>query len=202
MKAVLFASVLALSCFAFAQGKDETKSAASTRAQNSQELLKFNFRNVEAVDVIESFAKSTGERWIVDANVKGKITIFNSKPVSRDEAFSYLSTALATIQVAILDQVDGTKLVLPTRLALRASIPVLYEVPPEKPERLVTLIVTLKHASADEINKRLRILPSRDGELTPYEPTNQLLLTDWTGNIRRMAQMIESIDRPNQVQKK
>jgi general secretion pathway protein D len=60
----------------------------------------------------------------------------------------------------------------------------------------ITRIIHLKHISAEEVNKRLRVLPSKDGEMTPYEPTNSLLITDYGANVERMVKIIKELDRP------
>ena len=59
---------------------------------------------------------------------------------------------------------------------------------------LITRIVHLKHTSAEEVNKRLRILPSKDGEMTPYEPTNSLIITAAEPLYLQMRQVIEQLD--------
>lgn len=41
----------------------------------------------------------------------------------------------------------------------------------------------------------LRILVSSNGEITSNENTNQLLLTDWTSNINRVAEILKEIDK-------
>ncbi len=70
------------------------------------------------------------------------------------------------------------------------------ELPSLKPEKMVTMIFHLKHARADDLNKQLRILASRDGELVPYSQTNQLIVTDWVSNLHRIAAIIKNIDQP------
>jgi hypothetical protein len=37
-------------------------------------------------------------------------------------------------------------------------------------------VINLKYVSADEVNKQLRILNSKDGELVAYTHTNQLVM--------------------------
>jgi general secretion pathway protein D len=113
-----------------------------------------------------------------------------------DEAFNLLSTAMATNQFAISEQGD-TLVVMSTRNALRSYLPVVTELPPLKPERLITMVFTFKNVSADEVNRRLRVLPSKDGEMTPFG--KKMIVTDWTTNIHRIARVLSEVDQPGLI---
>lgn len=56
------------------------------------------------------------------------------------------------------------------------------------------LVISLKYASANEINKELRILTSKDGELVPVSRTNQIIITDWVSNLYRITNLLKEID--------
>jgi general secretion pathway protein D len=59
---------------------------------------------------------------------------------------------------------------------------------------MITRIIKLKYISADEVNKQLRILTSKDGELVPYTPTNSLIVSDYGANMDRIMKIIEQLD--------
>jgi type II secretory pathway component GspD/PulD (secretin) len=157
--------------------------------------MKVNFKDQEITSMIESFAKASQKTFVVDPGVRGKISVFASGEVGLDEAFDLLSTGLALNGFAIVER-EGRYVVMASRNAQRSSIPTLTEITSVKPERYVTLIVNLKHISAEEANKRLRVLPSKDGEMTPYEPTNSLLITDYISNVNRIAELLKQMDQP------
>lgn len=160
--------------------------------------IKFNYRNTDITKVLEDYATASGRRVIVDPQLKGSITIINPEPISLEEAYNQLSTALAVNGIGFT-QADGVLTARPARMIQRDNIPVVTELPAIRPERMVTWIINLKHISADEVNKQLRILTSRDGELVPYTPTNQLLVSDWTSNLHRVAAIVKNIDTPMAV---
>jgi type II secretory pathway component GspD/PulD (secretin) len=161
----------------------------------AEKTLKFHFDNAELKDIIAAYAKASGQKFVIDPSVKGKASILNTKDTSITEAFALLSSALAVNSFAISEQGD-TMIVESARTAERSLIPLYKELPDLKPERMASMVFELKFVSADEINKRLRILPSKDGEMTPYQPTNKLFVTDWVSNIRRIAEIINEIDQP------
>jgi general secretion pathway protein D len=157
--------------------------------------IKFDYRNQDVVKVLEDYAKHSGQKFIVSPGVHGKITIINSGPVGLSEAFAQLSTGLAANGLAISDR-DDVMYVDQARMIQRDFIPVVTELPPLRPERMLTLVINLKHTKAEGINRQLRILTSRDGELVPYVPTNQILVTDWTPNLHRIMAIVNEVDRP------
>ncbi|MCB0362410.1 MAG: type II secretion system secretin GspD, partial [Bdellovibrionales bacterium] len=63
-------------------------------------------------------------------------------------------------------------------------------------DQLITRIIKLKYISAAEVNKQLRILPSKDGEMVPYEPTNSIIISDYGSNIERVMNIINQLDVP------
>jgi len=169
-----------------------THSAVAERVKT----LKFNFLNAEIANVISTYAKASGRKFVLDSSVRGKTTILSPGEVSLEEAFSLLSIAMAINQFAISEQGD-TLVVMSSRNAQRSLLPVLTELPPLKPERLLTMVFTFKHVPADEINRRLRILPSKDGEMTPFG--NKMIVTDWNTNIHRIAKVMVELDQPGVV---
>ncbi len=165
----------------------------STSAFAAENKVNFNYKNADIDKVIEDYAKISGQKFIVDVSVRGKITISNPGDITKEEAFNQLSSALALNGVGISTQ-DNTMVVQQARAVQRSLIPVTKELPPINPTRMVTYVIELKNADADEVNKQLRILTSKDGELVPYTRTNQIFVTDWTPNLHRIAQMMTMID--------
>jgi general secretion pathway protein D len=154
-----------------------------------------NYENAEITDFLKAYAKASGRKFIIDPSVRGKITIYNPAPVNLEEAYNQLGSALAVNGYAI-SQRDEDFVVTSARNAERSLIETTSSLPALKPERMATYVVHLKFARAIEINRSLRILPSKDGEMTPYEPTNSIIITDFVSNIHRIAELIKEIDRP------
>jgi len=170
--------LLSLSCTAFAQEK-----------------MKMNYVNEEITKVIEAYSKVSKTKFILDPGVRGKITLLNPEPVTQEEAFNQISTALSINGYAISTQGD-TLVVRSARNIQRDLVPVVTELPPLKPERMVTWFVTFKNISATQVNRDLRILPSKDGEMSVYEATNQMIITDYVSNLHRIAAILKELDKP------
>lgn len=169
--------------------------AFPTFGQEERKPISFNYRDAKITKVLEDYAAKSGQRFIVDPMVRGVITIINPSPISLEEAFNQLSTSLAVNGIAISTQ-DSVMVVKQARSIQRDLVPVVTEVPTLRPERMVTWVIPLKHASAEAINRQLRILTSKDGELVPYSATNQIIVTDWTPNLHRIAAILKELDIP------
>ncbi len=169
--------------------------SAFAAPQPSSATIKFNFRDADIVKLLEDYAKASGQRIIVDPQVRGKVSIFNPGPISLEEAFNQLSTALMINGLAFSKQGD-TWLVLQARAIQRNMIEVVETLPPLRPDKMVTWMVKLKHVSADEVNKQLRVLTSANGELVPYTHTNHLIISDYVSNLHRVAAILKQLDQP------
>lgn len=163
------------------------------------EKIKMNFNNEELSKVLEVYSKSTGQKFIIDPSVRGRISILNQTPVDSTEAFNQLSLALATNGFAISRQ-DDIMVVKAARNIQRDLIEVSSQLPPIKPQRMYTWIVTLKNVPVEHLIRDIRVLPSRDGELNSNISTNQLIITDWVTNLSRVAEIIKTIDQPMETQ--
>ncbi|CAN5423064.1 hypothetical protein BH10BDE1_BH10BDE1_28520 [soil metagenome] len=170
--------------------------ASPTPSPFAQDVkMKVNFKDQEISSAIETFAKASQKTFVVDPGVRGRFSVFAPGEVGLDEAFDLLSTGLALNGFTVIER-DGRYVVMASRNAQRSNIPTLTEITSVKPERYVSYVVQLKHISAEEVNKRLRVFPSKDGEMTPYEPTNTLIITDYITNVNRIAEMLKQLDQP------
>lgn len=159
------------------------------------EKTNFYFVNEELPKVIEVYAKISGQRFVVDSTVRGRVTILNPTEITAEEAFNQLSEALAVNGFAAVKNGD-VYTIRNARSAQRDNVQVSTEVPAAKPQRMVTWITTLKNVSAEQVAHELRMLTSSYGEMSVNEKGNQILITDWSSNLQRVAEVIKNVDKP------
>ncbi len=167
-------------------------------ATQAAEKIKMNFKNEELTTIIEHYSKATGQKFIIDSTVRGKITLLNSNDVSSEEAFDQISEALAINGFAIIKN-DETMTIKNARSAQRDNIPISTTLPSAKPQRMASWIINLKYASASELMNQLRLLTSSYGELSGYEKNNQIIVSDWTSNLQRISEIIKNVDVPQDL---
>jgi general secretion pathway protein D len=156
--------------------------------------MKMYFNNEEIIKIIEKYSKASGQKFVVDPGVRGRVSIFNQDEVTVEEAFNQLSSALAINGFAISKQGD-TMVVKSGRNIQRDLIEVSTQQPSLKPERMYSWIYTFKYISAESVNRDLRILPSKDGEMNVHPATNQIIFSDWTSNLNRIAEVLKEVDK-------
>jgi type II secretory pathway component GspD/PulD (secretin) len=162
--------------------------------------MKLNAKNEEIISLLEKYSKASGQKFVIDSSVRGRTTIINPEEVSLDEAFNQISEALALNGFAIVKQ-DNSMKVMHARNAQRDNIEVSETLPAAKPQRMASWVISLKNISAEKVAQQLRTFCSKDGELSSLENTNQLIISDWTSNLQRIAETIKKIDIPATVKK-
>jgi general secretion pathway protein D len=164
--------------------------------ENYPDLIEsFDYPNAEITDITKAISQLTGKNFIIDPGVRGKISIIAPTQISVAEAYKAFLSALAINGFTVVPSGKFLK-VKSARNAQRDSIETYSGQYYPNADLMITRIIHLKHISAEEVNKRLRILPSKDGEMTPYEPTNSLIISDYGANIERIMKIINDLDKP------
>ncbi|HMN67700.1 MAG TPA: type II secretion system secretin GspD [Bdellovibrionales bacterium] len=153
----------------------------------------FDYPNADVADVIKAISELTGKNFIVDPQVRGKITIIAPSRITVAEAYKAFLSALAINGLAIVPG-DGFYKIKQARAAQRDNIDTFSGAYYPTSDQMITRIIKLKYISADEVNKQLRILTSKDGELVPYTPTNSLIVSDYGANMDRIMKILEQLD--------
>jgi general secretion pathway protein D len=155
----------------------------------------FDFPNVEITDLIKAIGELTGKNFIIDPGVRGKITIVAPSKISVAEAYKAFLSALAINGFTIVPSGSFLK-VKSARNAQRDNIETYSGAYYPNSDQMITRIIHLKHISASQVNRDLRILPSKDGEMNIYEPTNSIIISDYGSNIDRVMKIIGQLDVP------
>lgn len=165
-------------------------------SENFPETIEsFDFPNVEITDVIKAISELTGKNFIIDPGVRGKITIVAPSKITVAEAYKAFLSALAINGFTVVPSGSFLK-VKSARNAQRDNIETYSGSYYPNTDQMITRIIHLKHISADQLNKDLRILPSKDGEMNAYPQTNSIIISDWGTNIDRVMKIINQLDVP------
>ncbi len=155
----------------------------------------FDFPNVEITDIIKAIGELTGKNFIIDPGVRGKITIIAPSKITVAEAYKAFLSALAINGFTVVPSGSFLK-IKSARNAQRDSIETYSGSYYPNSDQMITRIIHLKHISAEQVNRDLRILPSKDGEMSIYPPTNSIILSDYGSNIDRVMKIISQLDVP------
>ncbi len=182
--AVLFFSVAPP---AQAQGQPQSQ------AEESQGLS-LDFKDVELSDLINTISKMTGQNFIYDERVRGKVTIISPEAMTVEEVYQLFLTVL-NVKGFTLVQSGNTNKIVPLQDAKQNNIPVSDKM---QGDNYVTRLIRLDYADAEVLSSTvLRPLIPKTSNLTVYEPTNTLILTDSSSNIDRLIEIISLLDLPS-----
>ncbi len=155
----------------------------------------FDFPNADIQDIVKAISELTGKNFIIDNGLRGKITIIAPSKITVAEAYKAFLSALAINGYAIVPQGKFLK-IRSARNAQRDSIETYSGTYYPNSDQMITRIIHLKHISSEAVNRDLRILTSKDGEMSVYPPTNSIILSDYGSNIDRVMKIISQLDVP------
>ncbi|MES2354180.1 MAG: type II secretion system secretin GspD [Pseudomonadota bacterium] len=187
-------SILALTCMlstmpalAQHQGKKE----------KDKETVTLNFVNADIQSVIKTVGMITGKNFLIDPRVNGTVNIVSNGPVAKNLVYPTLLSALRLQGFSAVEQ-NGFVKIIP-----EADAKLNYTITTDKPikgggDRIVTQVYQLQYENAAQLLPVLRPLISPNNVIAAYPATNTLVITDYAENVRRINQIIQSIDQPNQ----
>ncbi len=172
-----------------------TQSPADKRFSEGSELVQLDFKDVELAVVIETIARITGQNFIYDDRVRGRVTIVSPSEVTVDQAFAVFESVLKIKGFTAVPGPSGILKIVPIRDAKESSIETIKDNRPS-PNRdtFVTRLVPLLYIDAEAITNTIKPLVSKDASMVAYAPTNTIILTDTEANIRRLLSILEAID--------
>ncbi len=161
------------------------------------EGLVLNFRDAEIGTIVAAVAAATGQRFIRDSEMRGRVTIILEDEISPDEALEVLNAALLLTGYATLPGPDGVWKIVPIEAA-RGAAPWLHGPASSDAERLVTTFVRLEAANPEEI---ARILggETRASIVLPYPRTNGLIIAAPEDRLAEMLVLVRALDQATSV---
>jgi general secretion pathway protein D len=177
-----------------AMGDAQTESRTGPRGQ-SKKTISMDFDQVDIKVFIKFISELTGKNFVVDDKVRGKVTVLSPSKISVEEAYKVFESVL---EVHGFTTVPAGKVikVVPSVEARQKSVE-LRKTPgfvPRPDDRIITQIIPLLHANAQEVRKLLAPMVSKQGVVIAYDPTDTLIITDFQSNIQRLLSIVEEID--------
>jgi general secretion pathway protein D len=160
------------------------------------ESVMLNFVNADIDAVVRAIGQFTNRTFVVDPRVKGTLSLVTERPVTREQAYEQLLTALR-LQGFTIVQTGNVARVLPEADAkLQGGTVVGPQTAAPRGDQLVTQVFRLQYESATAMVPILRPLIAPNNTISAYPQNNTLVITDYADNLRRIQRIIESIDTP------
>ncbi|RJQ50353.1 MAG: hypothetical protein C4538_00295 [Nitrospiraceae bacterium] len=173
-----------------------TAGLSFSEEKRSSGNIAFNFVDVEIPTVIKFISEITGNNFIFDERVRGKITIIAPAKLSIDESFSLFTSVLSLKGYTIIPLGPKTyKIVSSSQAKEEGKLSTDETIPVN--EAYITKLLPTQHIKADDTIPFLRPVVSRDGYLSAFGPGNLLLVVDSAVNIEKITSILNLIDKPS-----
>jgi general secretion pathway protein D len=164
---------------------------------NLSDEIAINFEAVDLMSLVRYISRETGRGFIINQNLQGEVTIISPITLTRKESLAMLESIL---QVRGYTAVQSGKMfkivslsdakVAGTETRTSDELSELNE-----DDTLVTQIVPLERTSVDEAGKLLQNLLPRDSSMLLFPPSNTIVLTGRSVNIKRALEVVKELEK-------
>lgn len=176
-----------------ALGPDAPRAAGQTGFVS---YVNFSFDQVDLRLLAKLVGDMTGKRFVLDQAVSGKVTVVTPPQIPSDEVYPLFLSILESSGYSVVEEDGACRVVA---LGERAVTPARVVGADEAVPRtgLITKVIRLENISAVELKKVLEpmVRGGKAGALAVFGPTNHLIITDTSENIRRVEQVIAELDK-------
>src|SRR5213592_3395883 len=170
-----------------------------TAPPSASGTVRLQFPNSDVVDVLHYYEQLTGKKLVMDNFVQGKVNIFISKDVSRDEAIKIIEMSMALNGISLIPAArDIVEVVGAGQNPRKAVVPIisdLSDIPPGNP--VISFLFKLQYADPQELQQVLMAYfqgSSGSINILALPKSASLLVTQNADIIRRLAGVIEQVD--------
>src|SRR5512134_3432695 len=167
-----------------------------TGGNQNGETVMLNFVNADIDAVVRAIGQFTNKTFVVDPRVKGTLSLVTERPVTREQAYEQLLTALRLQGFTIVQTGNVARVVPEADAKLQGGTVVVPSTAAPRGDQLVTQVFRLQYESATAMVPILRPLIAPNNTISAYPQNNTLVITDYAENLRRIQRIIESIDTP------
>lgn len=154
------------------------------------ETVQINFRDADIRSVIESVAEITGKSFVLDARVKGKVTIISPGPIDSSLLYQAIISAI---------QVNGYQAVEDGAVTRILPINSSYQFAGgDGDNALITEIIKINHVQAATLVPVIKPFLSNGARMFAFAQSNYLVVADIQSNVKSAKRIIEKMDDPDQ----
>lgn len=162
--------------------------------EGSKEIVTdFNFPDADIMDIAKTLGKLTGKNFILDKEVKGRITIISNGPITVGDAWKAFLTALDINNFALIPSGKYIRIARQRDARDKQLRTYTGESSPDS-DALITRVFPLKYIDAEEVARTFRSFMPANSRIIPYEQTNTVIVTDTGSNIAKLNKMLEILD--------
>lgn len=152
-----------------------------------------NLRDADIRAFIQDVARATGQTFVIDPRVQGRVSVVSQEPLSRTELFEVLLSTLRANGLVAIPTGTGAYRIAPEEGAASQ--------PSSAGGGLgfATQVFRLRTLDAASAAETLKPLVGRQGVILPSRRGNLLVVADYADNLRRIRTLLSQIDQDSSV---
>ncbi len=159
--------------------------------------IAINFEAVDLMSLVRYMSQETGRGFIINQALQGDVTIISPVTLSKEEALAMLEsilqvrgyTAVSSGKMFKIVSLSDAK-VAGTETRTSGELTRLSD-----DDTLITQIVPLERTSVEEASKILQNLLPRDASMLLFPPSNTIVLTGRSVNIKRALEVLLELEK-------
>jgi general secretion pathway protein D len=168
--------------------------AAEPTRPGAQDLITMNFQNVEIPVLARFISEITGKNFVIDENVRGKISIISPTRVTPEQAYSIFQSVLQLKGFTTVQAGPVVKIIPARDVRQSAELTQSQEPGLAHGDQYVTRMVKLRNTDATSIMSVVQPMISHDGLIAAFPQDNTLIITDAAYNVQRLLRIIGTLD--------
>ena len=159
-------------------------------AQEDRQTL--NYRDAEIGAVIDDVSLLTGYTFIVDPEVRGRVTITSQAALTPQEVFQVFLATLRVNGYAAVRNSPGVFQIVPEAEGARAGAPVRSAT--RQDESFLTRVFRLRNTAARDAVRAIAPMISASGAANAVEGGNLIVVVDYASNVQAVAEALQAMD--------
>lgn len=176
-----------------ANASTNTSQKVNSKKTTPPATVKWNFQDADIRAVINTVAKLTGNNFVIDPRVQGKVSFISNHPMTLTEAYQAFLSMLRVLNYTALPTGNITK-IIPIMDARNMGLPISTK-KMGYGDNMVLRVISLKHTNATDLLPILQPFISPYGNIRAYAPANSLMVAGSATNINHIMQMIQQLDQ-------
>lgn len=157
---------------------------------NSQKDWTLNLKDVDISVFLEQVSSITGDNFVVDPTVKGKVSVVATTPMKAEAVHELLLSVLRVNGLAAVSAGATTRIVPlgNVRLGTGSS-------QSDAGQQIVTRVIPLKGANVSDTVRILKPLVSQSGYMEGSEYSNAIIVSDYGDNVSQILKALKALDK-------
>ena len=170
-------------------------SAACAAASAQDDAQTLNFRDAEIKAVIDDVSLLTGYTFIVDPEVRGRVTITSQAALTPQEVFLVFLSTLRVNGYTAVRTAPGIYQIVPEAEGARAGAPMGGST--REGESFLTSVFRLRNSAARDAVRAIGPMISASGAANAVEGGNLIVVVDYASNVSAVEEALRVMDVDN-----